>query len=97
MDAHLVTVLQTDSLHSLVQSVSTHLLDAISLSSSIQNLRGPLEAFSKAQQQEKERQAAAKKAASRKAQYQDKAWKAKKALQENQLLLGDYAIESFQL
>lgn len=92
-----MTILQSESLHSLVQSVSAHLLNVISLSSSIQNLRGPLEAFSKAQRQERERQAAAKKATSRKAQYQDKAWNAKKALQENQLLLGDYAIESFQL
>lgn len=97
LDAHLVTILQSSDLHPLVQSVSSHLLEAISFSASLQSLQGPLDAISKEHEKEKAREAAMKLQASKKDQYELQAWNAKKALQENQLLLGDYAIETFQL
>jgi hypothetical protein len=94
LDAHLVTILQTESLHLLVQSISAHLLDTIKLSASLQNLRAPLEVFHKANLKAKTAESHQRK---KKGMTVDQTWAAKKAQQENQLSLGDYAVESFRL
>ena len=108
LDAHLITMLQSRTLHPLLHSISRSLYGEIEYSASILSLRGPLAEISRIHQlqvqEEKERKARLKKLGAKPGKKLKKLkddpeerWKAKKKSQENTMLVGDYALEEFLL
>lgn len=108
LDAHLVTILQSRSLHPLLLSISASLYGQIEFSASILSLRGPLAEISRIHQvqvkEEKDRKARMKELGGKTGKSHKKLkddpeerWKAKQKLQESTMLVGDYALEEFLL
>lgn len=108
LDAHLVTILQSQSLHPLLQSISASLYGQIEFSASILSLAGPLAEINRIHQvqvqEEKERKLRMKELTGKNGKKlrklrddPEERWKAKQKLQDSTLLIGDYALEEFLL